>query len=163
MVVRLEPEIVTLLKRLGLKRIGQLYALPRTSLERRFHAKETAEAVLCRLDQALGRPKEPRAPLLPSPDFVARFQREIKIAAVGALFVPTMVLALTALSLALTPREVRERNGFSWAPISEVAKLFAGIFLTVIPVIAMLQAGRSGGLANVVALVTDSATGAPSR
>ena len=44
--LRLEPEIVTLLKRLGLKRIGQLYALPRTSLERRFHAKETAEAVL---------------------------------------------------------------------------------------------------------------------
>ncbi len=70
--LRLEPEIVTLLKRLGLKRIGQLYALPRTSLERRFHAKETAEAVLRRLDQALGRRKEPRVPLLPSPDFVAR-------------------------------------------------------------------------------------------
>ncbi|MGZ5917417.1 MAG: Y-family DNA polymerase, partial [Methyloceanibacter sp.] len=70
--LRLEPEIVTLLKRLGLKRIGQLYALPRTSLERRFHAKETAEAVLCRLDQALGRRKDPRLPLLPSPDFVAR-------------------------------------------------------------------------------------------
>jgi protein ImuB len=70
--LRLESEIVTLLKRLGLKRIGQLYALPRTSLERRFHAKETAEAVLLRLDQALGRRKEPRVPLLPSPDFVAR-------------------------------------------------------------------------------------------
>ncbi len=70
--LRLEPEIVTLLKRLGLKRIGQLYDLPRTSLERRFHAKDTAEAVLCRLDQALGRRKEPRVPLLPSPDFVAR-------------------------------------------------------------------------------------------
>ena len=63
---------MTLLRRLGLKRIGQLYALPRTSLERRFHAKETAEAVLCRLDQALGRRKEPCVPLLPSPDFVAR-------------------------------------------------------------------------------------------
>jgi len=70
--LRLEPEIVTLLKRLGLKRIGQLYALPRTSLERRFHAKETAEAVLLRLDQALGRRNEPRVPLLTSPDFVVR-------------------------------------------------------------------------------------------
>lgn len=70
--LRLEPEIVTLLKRLGLKRIGQLYDLPRTSLERRFHAKETAEAVLLRLDQALGRRSEPRVPLLPSPDFVVR-------------------------------------------------------------------------------------------
>jgi protein ImuB len=70
--LRLEPKIVTLLRRLGLKRIGQLYALPRASLERRFHAKDTAEAVLLRLDQALGRRKEPRVPLLPEPDFVAR-------------------------------------------------------------------------------------------
>ena len=70
--LRLAPEIVALLKRLGLKRIGQLYALPRTSLERRFHAKDTAEAVLYRLDQALGRCAEPRVPLLPAPDFVAR-------------------------------------------------------------------------------------------
>jgi protein ImuB len=60
------------LQRLGLKRIGQLYALPRASLERRFHAKDTAEAVLLRLDQALGRHAEPHAPLLPSPDFVTR-------------------------------------------------------------------------------------------
>ena len=39
-------ETARLLRRLGLKRIGQLYDLPRASLERRFHAKETAEAVL---------------------------------------------------------------------------------------------------------------------
>jgi protein ImuB len=70
--LRLEPEIATLLRRLGLKRVGQLHDLPRASLERRFHAKETAEAVLLRLDQALGRRKEPRVPLLPEPDFVAR-------------------------------------------------------------------------------------------
>jgi protein ImuB len=70
--LRLEPEISSLLRRLGLKRIGQLYGLPRASLERRFHSKDTAEAVLLRLDQALGRRKEPRIPLLPSPDFVAR-------------------------------------------------------------------------------------------
>ena len=71
------------------------------------------------------------------------------------------LLALTGLSLVLTPRELRERNAFSWAPIAEVAKLFAGIFLTVIPVIAMLRAGRSGAFASVVALVTDGATGEP--
>ena len=70
--LRLAPEIVTLLQRLGLKRIGQLYALPRAHLERRFHSKETAEAVLIRLDQALGRRKEPCVPLLPEPDFMAR-------------------------------------------------------------------------------------------
>ncbi len=70
--LRLEPEIALLLKRLGLKRIGQLYDLPRASLERRFHSKDAAEAVLLRLDQALGRRDEPRAPLLPAPDFVTR-------------------------------------------------------------------------------------------
>jgi protein ImuB len=71
--LRLAEEIVRLLKRLGLKRIGQLYDLPRASLERRFHSRETAEAVLHRLDQALGRREEPRSPLLPAPDYAARF------------------------------------------------------------------------------------------
>ena len=70
--LRLEPEIAHLLRRLGLKRIGQLYGLPRASLERRFHAQEVAEAVLVRLDQALGLREEKRVPLSPAADFVAR-------------------------------------------------------------------------------------------
>ncbi|MGH6749398.1 MAG: Y-family DNA polymerase [Methyloceanibacter sp.] len=70
--LRLEPEIAHLLRRLGLKRIGQLYALPRASLERRFHAKDVAEAVLLRLDQALGQREEKRAPLRPATDFTMR-------------------------------------------------------------------------------------------
>jgi protein ImuB len=70
--LRLAEEITRLLKRLGLKRSGQLYDLPRVSLERRFHSREAAEAVLHRLDQALGRREEPRPPLLPAPDYAAR-------------------------------------------------------------------------------------------
>lgn len=70
--LRLEADTVLLLRRLGLKRIGQLYGLPRASLERRFHSKEAAENVLRRLDEALGRRKETHAPLLPEQDFVAR-------------------------------------------------------------------------------------------
>ena len=70
--LRLEPEIAHLLRRLGLKRIGQLYTLPRASLERRFHAKDVAEAVLLRLDQALGEREEKRAPLRPAADFTVR-------------------------------------------------------------------------------------------
>ncbi|HUW73351.1 MAG TPA: DNA polymerase Y family protein [Methyloceanibacter sp.] len=70
--LRLERETARLLRRLGLKRLGQLYDLPRASLERRFHAKETAQAVLRRLDQALGTRQEKRTPLLPAPDFAAR-------------------------------------------------------------------------------------------
>jgi protein ImuB len=70
--LRLDGDIARLLKRLGLKRIGQLYDVPRVSLERRFHSRETAEAVLFRLDQALGKREEPRIPLLPAPDYTAR-------------------------------------------------------------------------------------------
>jgi protein ImuB len=70
--LRLQPETAELLRRLGLRRIGQLTDLPRASLERRFHSKEAAQAVLLRLDQMLGRREEKRASLLPAPDFMAR-------------------------------------------------------------------------------------------
>ena len=57
-------------------------------------------------------------------------------------------------SMALTKPQYREANGFSWGPIVEVAKLFAGIFITMIPVLAMLRAGADGAFAPLVALVT---------
>ena len=72
----------------------------------------------------------------------------------------TLLVALALLSLAITPRGIRERNAFHWAPIVEIAKLFAGIFITIIPVIAMLQAGKDGALSALVALVT-APDGAP--
>lgn len=64
------------------------------------------------------------------------------------------LLAVTALSLAVTPKGVREKNEFGWAPMQEVAKLFIGIFLTMIPVLAMLKAGEAGPFAAVVRSVT---------
>ena len=64
------------------------------------------------------------------------------------------------LSLVLTPNEHREANGFTWEPIAEVAILFAGIFICIIPVLAVLDAGRNGAFAWMVDLVTD-AGGAP--
>lgn len=70
--LRLADATTRLLKRLGLKRIGQLYDLPRASLERRFHSREAAEAVLNRLDQALGRCEEPCTPLFPAPEYAAK-------------------------------------------------------------------------------------------
>ncbi|HYW57992.1 MAG TPA: sodium:proton antiporter [Polaromonas sp.] len=64
------------------------------------------------------------------------------------------LIAITFLSLKLTARKVHEDNQFSWGPMVEVAKLFAGIFLTIIPVIAMLKAGTSGPFGAVVSAVT---------
>jgi len=67
-----------------------------------------------------------------------------------------ILLALAGISLKLTPGPVRAGNEFSWGPIREVAKLFAGIFVCMIPVLAMLQAGREGAFAPLVALVTNA-------
>ncbi|HEY0201478.1 MAG TPA: sodium:proton antiporter [Burkholderiaceae bacterium] len=64
------------------------------------------------------------------------------------------LVAVTLLSLRITPAWVYARNGFSWGPMLEVAKLFAGIFLTIIPVIALLRAGLNGPFAAIVAAVT---------
>src|SRR4029078_13732730 len=44
--LRLDSDITRLLKRLGLKRIGQLYDLPRTSLERRVQSGDAAHAAV---------------------------------------------------------------------------------------------------------------------
>lgn len=64
------------------------------------------------------------------------------------------LLALAAISLLVTPQAYRKGNNFTWGPIAEVGKLFAGIFVTIVPVIAMLQAGKSGAFAPVLSLVT---------
>jgi len=63
------------------------------------------------------------------------------------------LIGVTVASLALTPRMLREKNQFSWAPMQEVAKLFIGIFLTMIPVLAMLRAGEAGAFAAVARAV----------
>jgi len=64
------------------------------------------------------------------------------------------LVAITLLSLKITAPGVHADNQFSWAPMAEVAKLFAGIFLTIIPVIAMLKAGVNGPFGGVVSAVT---------
>lgn len=65
-----------------------------------------------------------------------------------------LLVGVVLLSLKLTPAGVREKNQFSWGPIQEVAKLFIGIFLTMIPVLAILRAGEAGALASVARAVT---------
>ncbi len=64
------------------------------------------------------------------------------------------LIAVTLVSLRITAASVHEDNQFSWGPMAEVAKLFAGIFLTIIPVIAMLRAGVDGPFGVVVTAVT---------
>lgn len=70
--LRLTDNTVTLLRRFGLTRIGQLYAIDRKALARRFNSRDAAEAVGFRLDQALGLRAEPLKPFRPPPDHVVR-------------------------------------------------------------------------------------------
>jgi Na+/H+ antiporter NhaD/arsenite permease-like protein len=70
------------------------------------------------------------------------------------------LVAIGLLSLRLTPRGLRAANDFNWGPILEVAKLFAGIFITIAPALAILRVGREGALEPLVSLVT-GANGQP--
>ena len=53
------------------------------------------------------------------------------------------MLALAATSMAATAKPVREGNGFNFGPIVEVAVLFAGIFVAMIPALQILEARGS--------------------
>ena len=64
------------------------------------------------------------------------------------------LILVTLISLQVTPGKVHDDNQFSWGPMQEVAQLFAGIFLTIIPVIAMLKAGVHGPFGAIIAGVT---------
>ncbi len=65
------------------------------------------------------------------------------------------VVVVALVSLKLTPVEHRRANGFSWGPIREVAALFAGIFVCIIPMLAMLKAGARGEFAWMAALTSE--------
>ena len=68
-----------------------------------------------------------------------------------------VIIILGLLSLYVTPQRLRQANDFSWGPILEVAKLFAGIFITIIPALAILKAGSHGALAWLVTSVNTPA------
>ena len=70
------------------------------------------------------------------------------------LFRDAALVAIALLSLWLTPNEHRVANDFTWEPIREVARLFAAIFVCIIPVLAMLNAGRDGVFAGLLDAVT---------
>ncbi len=64
--------------------------------------------------------------------------------------------AVALISARTTARAVHQANMFSWHPMQEVAVLFASIFVTIGPVLAMLQAGHEGPLAGLLRLTTDA-------
>ena len=63
----------------------------------------------------------------------------LAVAFLGAPAREAVMVALAAVSLWWTPREIRRANGFTSYPIVEVAVLFFGIFLTMIPALELLR------------------------
>jgi Na+/H+ antiporter NhaD/arsenite permease-like protein len=66
-----------------------------------------------------------------------------------------LLIALGIGSLMTTPRVLREENEFSWFPIVEVAYLFIGIFITMIPCLLLLKAGPDGAFAFLITAVKE--------
>ena len=62
----------------------------------------------------------------------------------------SLLVVLGILSLLTTSAKIRQDNEFSWFPIKEVAYLFVGIFITMIPCLLILKAGQNGALAFLI-------------
>ncbi len=73
----------------------------------------------------------------------------------GEIAGAALLLGVAALSLWLTPRRIRSANHFTWAPLTEVAILFAAIFVTLQPVMAMIAEGKDGPAAPLIARLYD--------
>ncbi|MFT5170372.1 MAG: Na+/H+ antiporter NhaD/arsenite permease-like protein [Candidatus Marinamargulisbacteria bacterium] len=71
-----------------------------------------------------------------------------------------VLLWIAFVSVKVTPPIIHERNDFTWHPILEVAKLFVGIFVTIIPVIAMIKA-QSNSFVKLMVQLLFTAEGEP--
>jgi protein ImuB len=99
--LRLDPVIAQGLRRVGLKRVGDLRAMPRAALARRF-----GEAVMRRLDQALGDQPEPLSPMAETP------VRRVRLSFAEAIAEPAdLARATERLAADLMLRLAREGSG----------------------------------------------------
>src|SRR5581483_11669302 len=73
---------------------------------------------------------------------------------VNGLARDAILVAIALLSWWTTKSSIRVENCFTWAPMQEVAVLFAAIFITIIPMLAMLKAGSAGPFAPLLDLVS---------
>ena len=65
-----------------------------------------------------------------------------------------VLITVSILSWSTTPRPIRVENAFTWAPMQEVAMLFAAIFITMLPMLAMLRAGLDGPFGPLLHLIS---------
>ncbi len=66
-----------------------------------------------------------------------------------------LLIAMGVLSLVTTRVRIRDDNQFTWAPIVEVALLFIGIFITMLPCLLILKAGPNGAMAFLIRAIRE--------
>lgn len=66
-----------------------------------------------------------------------------------------ILILLGLISFRVTPHQIHKDNGFTWFPIKEVAYLFAGIFITIVPALILLRAGVNGNLGFIIRAVKE--------
>jgi Na+/H+ antiporter NhaD/arsenite permease-like protein len=109
--------------------------------DRRAHARETAGALA--RDWSVRR----RLRVSGKRNLVLLLAVVASVAVLQAPYREIVMLAAAAASLVATPKAVREANRFTFHAILEVAALFAGIFLTMLPALDILHAhGAALGL-----------------
>lgn len=74
----------------------------------------------------------------------------------GALVRDLSFIGLAIISLKVCQQKARRDNNFGWGPLKEVMILFAAIFITVEPVLAMLKVGEQGLFTGLYHFLTDA-------
>src|SRR2546425_11848005 len=105
------------------------------------YAREPISAL--RLDRARVEPLR----IAGSPNVLGLGMVVLAVALLHAPFREAAIVSVAGLSLWLTPRQIRRANGFTYYPIAELAVLFFGIFLTMIPALELLRI-RGGELGD---------------
>lgn len=107
-------------------------------VDRHFIKKENQEDYLKTLDR------------LPEKKFEVKGMINLLFLAmvIGSFFIPpvfreAMMVIAAGLSIHFTNVTLREENAFTYHPITEVAILFAGIFVTMVPVLKLLEVNGS--------------------
>ena len=99
-------------------------------------------------------PLIPAAVLFSSTDMGTAFTLHMVEIPVSSVVQMGLLLLIAFISIRITPKDIRINNDFTWEPIREVAKLFAVIFITIVPLIAMLKAGTDGPLGIIIKSLT---------
>ncbi len=74
-----------------------------------------------------------------------------------------ILASIAMLSLKITHKNIREENGFTLAPIREVAEFFIAIFITVAPILLILSKGENGALSMIFNWIAPGGEFIPSK